>query len=186
LAAEALVRFTRVFGESPTRWIAYGIAIGIASGLGAVAFAVLLELATHLTFGMLAGLPVVHPPGDQLLQLPGEIAAEPRRWLFFLLPTLGGLASGVLVFAFAPEAAGPGTDQMIRAFHRERGKVRGRVPIVKGLATLCTLAGGGSASIMSQRGSVVVDSRTNTLIIKELPNFIDAVIAIIEQLDQVG
>ena len=45
------------------------------------------------------------------------------------------------------------------------------------------LAGGGAASIMSQRGSVVVDSRTNTLIIKELPTFIDAVIAIIEQLD---
>jgi CIC family chloride channel protein len=145
VAAEALVRFTRVFGESPTRWIAYGIAIGIASGLGAVAFAVLLELATHLTFGMLAGLPVVHPPGDQLLDLPGEIPAEPRRWLFFLLPALGGLASGALVFAFAPEAAGPGTDQMIRAFHQERGKVRGRVPLVKGLATLCTLAGGGSA-----------------------------------------
>ncbi len=45
------------------------------------------------------------------------------------------------------------------------------------------LASGGGASIMSQRGSVVVDNRTNTLIIKELPTFIDSVIAIIEQLD---
>ncbi|MCZ6726626.1 MAG: type IV pilus secretin PilQ [Acidobacteria bacterium] len=41
----------------------------------------------------------------------------------------------------------------------------------------------GSNSILSRRGSVVVDTRTNTLIIKELPNFIDTVIAIIETLD---
>ena len=36
---------------------------------------------------------------------------------------------------------------------------------------------------MSQRGSVVVDSRTNTLIIKELPTFMDAIITVIETLD---
>ena len=36
---------------------------------------------------------------------------------------------------------------------------------------------------MTQRGSVIVDSRTNTLIIKELPAFMDTVIAVIENLD---
>jgi type IV pilus assembly protein PilQ len=41
----------------------------------------------------------------------------------------------------------------------------------------------GTAGLLSQRGSVIVDSRTNTLIIKELPNFLDTVIAVIEQLD---
>jgi type IV pilus assembly protein PilQ len=41
----------------------------------------------------------------------------------------------------------------------------------------------GSNSVMSRRGTVVVDARTNTLIIKELPNFIDTVIAVIETLD---
>jgi type IV pilus assembly protein PilQ len=41
----------------------------------------------------------------------------------------------------------------------------------------------GSASILSQRGSVVVDPRTNTLIIKELPDFMDTVLAIIDQVD---
>jgi type IV pilus assembly protein PilQ len=58
-----------------------------------------------------------------------------------------------------------------------------RVSYAQAAQVAGVLAGGGNASIMSQRGSVVVDSRTNTLIIKELPNFIDAVIAIIEQLD---
>lgn len=37
--------------------------------------------------------------------------------------------------------------------------------------------------IMSQRGSVVVDPRTNTLIIKELPAYIDTVLSVIENLD---
>jgi len=40
--------------------------------------------------------------------------------------------------------------------------------------------GGG---IMSNRGSVIVDARTNTLIIKELPTYIDTVLAVIETLD---
>jgi type IV pilus assembly protein PilQ len=41
----------------------------------------------------------------------------------------------------------------------------------------------GQAGLLSQRGSVIIDNRTNTLIIKELPNFLDTVIAVIEQLD---
>jgi type IV pilus assembly protein PilQ len=45
------------------------------------------------------------------------------------------------------------------------------------------LRSGGGASVMSDRGSVIVDRRTNTLIIKELPSHIDTVIAVIENLD---
>lgn len=47
------------------------------------------------------------------------------------------------------------------------------------VAALLTSRGG----VLSQRGSVIVDNRTNTMIIKELPEFMDAVIAIIETLD---
>ena len=41
----------------------------------------------------------------------------------------------------------------------------------------------GQAGLLSQRGSVIVDARTNTLIIKELPTFLDAVVPVIENLD---
>ncbi|MEM7481298.1 MAG: type IV pilus secretin PilQ [Acidobacteriota bacterium] len=37
--------------------------------------------------------------------------------------------------------------------------------------------------VLSQRGSVIVDQRTNTLIIKELPSIMDTVIAVIESVD---
>jgi type IV pilus assembly protein PilQ len=42
---------------------------------------------------------------------------------------------------------------------------------------------GGGRGVLSQRGSVVVDRRTNTLIIQELPSSLDAVLSIIENLD---
>jgi type IV pilus assembly protein PilQ len=41
----------------------------------------------------------------------------------------------------------------------------------------------GKAGLLSQRGSVIVDQRTNTLIIKELPSYLDTVISVIENLD---
>nr|MDP9121184.1 type IV pilus secretin PilQ [Acidobacteriota bacterium] len=41
----------------------------------------------------------------------------------------------------------------------------------------------GQANLLSARGSVIVDDRTNTLIIKELPAFLDTVLAVIENLD---
>lgn len=135
--------------DSPTRWIAYGLATGAAAGLVAVAFFVCLELASHATLGGLARAPQPTPPGERLLQIdaahaPGDVG-EPRRWVFFVLPALGGLISGLIVYRFAPEAEGPGTDEMIRAFHQGRGRIAPRVPLVKGLATIATLASGGSA-----------------------------------------
>jgi len=45
------------------------------------------------------------------------------------------------------------------------------------------LRAGGGASVMSARGTVVVDDRTNTLIIKELPAVMSTVISVIENLD---
>ncbi len=130
--------------DSPTRWIAYGIAVGVTSGLVAVLFFCALDLATELVFGGLAGMPPPEPPGERLLPFESR-GGEPRRWLFFLLPALGGLLSGLLVYRLAPEAEGHGTDAMIDAFHRGRGLIRARVPAVKGLATVLTLATGGSA-----------------------------------------
>ena len=45
----------------------------------------------------------------------------------------------------APEAEGHGTDALIRAFHRGGGQIRGRVPLIKGVASIITIGTGGSA-----------------------------------------
>ncbi len=48
---------------------------------------------------------------------------------------------------------------------------------------IASLLRSGTASILSARGSVVVDLRTNTLIIKELPEFMNTVLDVIDQVD---
>jgi type IV pilus secretin PilQ/predicted competence protein len=40
-----------------------------------------------------------------------------------------------------------------------------------------------AGGLLSQRGSVIVDDRTNSLIIKELPAFIDTIISVLDRLD---
>lgn len=50
-------------------------------------------------------------------------------------------------------------------------------------ASVAGLLQSGEARILSDRGSVVVDPRTNTLIIKELPEIMDTVLSVIDQVD---
>jgi CIC family chloride channel protein len=65
-------------------------------------------------------------------------------WLLLLIPTIGGLLSGILVFTLAPEAEGHGTDAVIDAYHNKQGQIRPRVPLVKIVASALTLGTGGS------------------------------------------
>ena len=128
---------------SPRTIYFYSILIGLLAGLGALAFNELLHLATHVTMTTWARLPLPEPNAEA-----GGLAAPagpPRRWLLLVMPIVGGLISGLLVRTFAPEAEGTGTDGYIDAFHNQAGTMRGRVPLVKSLATLSTLSSGGSA-----------------------------------------
>ena len=129
--------------KNVVRWLWLGITVGVVSGLAAVAFFYLLGLAKHFTFYFLAGYVVPTPEGEKIFESASGL--QFRRWLFFMLPVVGGLVSGLLVYLFAPEAEGHGTDAMIDAFHNKRGKIRQRVPFIKAAATIVTLATGGSA-----------------------------------------
>jgi chloride channel protein, CIC family len=66
-------------------------------------------------------------------------------WLIPLVTTLGGLISGILVYGFAPEAEGHGTDAAVNAFHRLEGDIRTRVAPIKMVASAITIGSGGSA-----------------------------------------
>ena len=137
----------RLFGlfrvQDPVKWIFYSIAVGVISGLFCCAFFYLLEYTQHLLFADLAGLPQPSPAGEALFSPPPDV--HPRPHVFFLLPLLGGLISGLLVYLFAPEAEGHGTDALIDAFHNKMGIIRTRIPFIKAAASLATLATGGSA-----------------------------------------
>jgi CIC family chloride channel protein len=117
-----------------------GIIIGIVSGLGGIVFNYMIETGTRLfTRDLILYLSPGHMPGFSFLGFPLE------RWMMLWIPALGGLLSGFLVFTFAPEAEGHGTDAMIDSFHRRKGIVRKHVPLIKTIASAITIGSGGSA-----------------------------------------
>lgn len=128
--------------RSVGRYMIFGVVVGIVAGLGAVAFYVLCQLGLHFFLDQLAGYRPEEPFGEPALF--GHTDVPFRRYLLILIPALGGLIAGSLVYFFAPEAEGHGTDAAIDAFHQKQGRIRGRVPIIKAIASAVTLGSGGS------------------------------------------
>jgi len=126
-----------------SRWMLYSLLIGIVAGLGAAAFFFSLEWLKYFVLDLLAGYPMEPPAGERLIH--GMPHGIPKAWILFLVPAIGGLISGLVVYSWAPEAEGHGTDAMIDAFHNKQGEIRTRVPYIKSAASVVTLATGGSA-----------------------------------------
>lgn len=134
--AKAVAAWPRQF-----RLTLFSVTVGVIAGLGAILFDQILSLSLnmlHLPTGYME--PVRGTPHHIVSRM---IAI--RSWWFLVIPTLGGLLSGWVVYRFAPEAEGHGTDAMIEAFHQKGGHIRARVPFVKILASALTIGSGGSA-----------------------------------------
>ncbi len=133
----------RVRSQAPL--LGYSMLVGLVAGGGAVVFYLATAAVSHLALGDLAGYwPEPHPAGEpQLAWLVPQVAVL-RPWLLLLLPIIGGLLSGWLVFTIAPEAEGHGTDAVIAAYHQREGYIRPRVPLVKIVASALTIGTGGS------------------------------------------
>jgi len=126
--------------------LALSVTVGIVAGLGSILFYTLLHLASSIFLEYICGLSLPSPAGElPLIELPFDPPKSLRRWLLILIPTLGGLLSGLIVYTFAPEAEGDGTDAVIGVIHNQAGKIRGRVPIIKTIASAITIGTGGSA-----------------------------------------
>ncbi len=123
------------------KWMVLGTLIGIVAGVGAIIFYLAIALSTHLFLELGAGFTPPSPAGE------GPTVVHPiaRLWVIPLVTTLGGLLTGLLVYTFAPEAEGHGTDAAIDAFHHKGGYIRPRVPLIKTIASAITIGSGGSA-----------------------------------------
>ncbi len=124
------------------KWLVYGSIVGIVSGIGAIIFQTLLSYVHQLSFGRLMGLTPLSPGGETELFDLGIGDFTP--YLIILVPTLGGLIAGWVVYTFAPEAEGHGTDEVIKAYHKKRGVINTKVPFVKLVASVITIGTGGS------------------------------------------
>lgn len=123
------------------KWVVLGALVGVIAGLGAALFDAALQGATHVFLFLVAGYRVPTPSGEG-----GFVgnANFPHWWLIPIVVALGGLVSGVLVFRFAPEAEGHGTDAAIDAVHRNPRMIRARAVAVKLIASAVTIGSGGS------------------------------------------
>lgn len=124
------------------KWLIVFTIIGIIAGTGSILFNFMCELGMHFFLDRLAGYRPPAPAGETLIFTHTDTAFN--RWILLFLPALGGIVSGWLVYTFAPEAEGHGTDAAIDAYHNKGGLIRSRVPIIKTLASAVTLTTGGS------------------------------------------
>lgn len=126
----------------PTLYL-LAIAVGAVSGLGALAFEYANGFVVRAALVGVAGYAPQGPRGEVAL-FRDEGQHTIVWWWLLVLPALGCLTSALLSQRFAPEAKGHGTDAAIDAYHRHGGRIRARVPVLKGLCSAVTLGMGGS------------------------------------------
>jgi CIC family chloride channel protein len=124
------------------RVLGLSLLVGVISGIGAIVFFAACQVVVHGSLDAIVGYHPSSPGGEPPLFTETERAFHP--WLLLLVPTIGGILSGFLVFTIAPEAEGHGTDSAIAAYHYHQGFIRPRVPLVKIIASALTIGTGGS------------------------------------------
>jgi len=114
-----------------TEMLLWATLLGFLAGLGSILFKkIILFIQTH-TFGSDIGNLA-------------EIASQLPWYTLLLIPSLGGLAVGVLTVFFAPEAKGHGVPEVMNAVVLTGGRIRPRVAIVKMLSSALSIGTGGS------------------------------------------
>jgi len=124
-------RVLRLARGQQIRILLFAALVGIVAGLGAVAVKELIALGQSVFWGS---------PDDIL----GSALGAPL-WRILLMPALGGLLVGPLVWFLARDASGHGVPEVVQALLMRGGRIRGRVALVKGVAASLTLSSGGSA-----------------------------------------
>lgn len=128
-----LTSLSFVAGENYLLLVA--IVVGVIAGLGSAAFIYSLAAVHRFFFGPVAAI----------FGFMGPAA-------IIFLPALGGLVVGPLIQRFAPEAGGHGVPEVMTAVATRGGQIKGRVAIIKILASALCIGSGGSAG---QEGPMV-------------------------------
>jgi H+/Cl- antiporter ClcA len=106
-----------------------------------VTFYSALSATTWFFLHVLAGYDAPRAVGEGIGHASSSFS---RPWAIPLVVGLGGLLSGLLVFRFAPDAEGHGTDAAIHAVHENPRGIRVRTVVVKIIASALTIGAGGS------------------------------------------
>jgi CIC family chloride channel protein len=113
--------------------VSLGLAVVVGASAAAIAF-LFLGLVNWLQF-------VFFQQGQSILGFMGDY------WVI-IIPALGGLIVGPLVYFFAREAGGHGVPEVMAAVALRSGRIRPRILAVKSLAAAITIGSGGSAGLI--------------------------------------
>ncbi len=105
----------------------FSVAVGVGSGFGAIAFRWLINNFKTLFFGQ----------GQNILNFLGP-------YYVILIPAIGGLIFGPIIYFFARETKGHGVPEVMLAVSLHGGRIRPRVAAVKALASSICIGSGGS------------------------------------------
>jgi len=125
-----------IFGGESGLLVALSLLVGAGAGLGAIVFRYLILAFTELFSGHADPSDLGHFTNPHLPLL--------GPYVVLVIPVVGGLLYGPLVYRFAPEARGHGVPEVMLAVHSNEGRIRGRVPVVKSLASALCIGAGGS------------------------------------------
>ena len=130
--------------RSQGRVLGASVLVGIVAGIGGIVFSVAGQAVVGIALEGAAGYEPAGPAGEVRFPWIPSFHTNFNPWLLLVVPAVGGLLSGLLVYRFAPEAEGHGTDAAIAAYHEHQGYIRPRVPIIKLIASALTIGTGGS------------------------------------------
>ena len=114
-------------GSGSVRLIPIAVLVGLGAGLGAVFFRFLIDSVTQFSFGSL-----------------GSLLSTVSPYHLLIIPVLGGLVYGPIIYFFAREAKGHGVPEVMEAVALHGGRIRPRVAVVKSLASAICIGTGGS------------------------------------------
>ncbi len=102
--------------------------IGLGAGFGAVIFRWLIDAFTTLSF-----------------VTAGSVLSFMGRYYVIIVPAIGGLFVGPMIYFFAREAKGHGVPEVMEAVAMRGGRIRPIVVVIKALASSICIGSGGSA-----------------------------------------
>lgn len=127
---KSLSNWKKLQANEHTIMAVLGVVVGMAGGFGAVGFRYLIDFFQTLAYG----------GKNDLLELVVNLP-----WYYrVIVPAIGGLIVGPLVYFFAREAKGHGVPEVMEAVALKGGAIRKRVVVVKTLVSAICISTGGS------------------------------------------